>query len=154
MREAVHDLVRIGLVEVCLQRHCRVVDVAPAAAPLVNYTLLTLFSALVPTTVPTREPAHLRQLLRDAGNILEAVNATDRLRYDRAIRNPLGSMVELSGNFVLAGAVGSQIPGLAFRAAVGSSNTALAWIAGERAGRALRAALEQQDCAAIVRAFA
>lgn len=144
LREAIHDLIRVGLVQVCPQRHCRVVNDEPPAKPQVAYTLSALLSALIPTALPPHNTGDHTRLLDAAHDLVDAAVAHNTAACNRALRHLAERLAGASSNPVLTDGIGPLLPGLAYRLTI-DAVTPPVWEERKRSTRALRAALGEHN---------
>ncbi|MGG7507544.1 GntR family transcriptional regulator [Plantibacter sp. YIM 135249] len=118
LREALHDLGQVGLVERCPQRHTRVVEAEPGRKTVLAEALegvMVLLLTSSPAPWPSTTVTELSKQVRLAG---QAVRSMDVRGHNRAFRELLAGLSHSGTNPVLSSVLSPHVPVLAHRVCI------------------------------------
>lgn len=127
VREALHELERVGLVEMVPQRHTRVAQPRPEDRTAVLQTLGALVSGVVRVTVPTLRPGHKAELIAFVEHTMATVEAEDADGHGRSVWGLVDRFLTHCENPILVAATKDVIGALVYRLSVTRSGDTTAW---------------------------
>lgn len=127
VREALHELERVGLVEMVPQRYTRVAQPRPEDRTAVLQTLGALVSGVVRITVPTLRPGPRAELIAFVEHTMATVEAQDADGHGRSVWGLVDRFLKHCENPVLVAATKDVIGALVYRLSVTRSAATTEW---------------------------
>lgn len=127
VREALHELERVGLVEMVPQRYTRVAQPRPEDRTAVLQTVGALVSGVVRVTVPTLTPGQRAELIAFVEHTMATVEAEDADGHGRSIWGLVDRFLKHCQNPILVSATKDVIGALVYRLSVTRNVETTAW---------------------------
>lgn len=127
VREALHELERVGLVEMAPQRYTRVAQPRPEDRTAVLQTVGALVSGVVRVTVPTLRPGQRAELVAFVEHTLATVEAQDADAHGRSVWGLVDRFLKHCENPILVSATKDVIGALVYRLSVTRSEDTTEW---------------------------
>lgn len=148
VRDALHDLATLGLVEMTPQRHSRVATPAEADRTFVFQTLGALVGGVVRVTVPALEDHDRAMLVTDTDRVVHVLPQRDPAAYDAVAWPLVGRLVALCPNRILVETTRDLIGSLSHQLRMTASTDWLRWEELEADFPVLRDAIAEGDAIA------
>jgi len=127
VREALHELERVGLVEMAPQRYTRVAQPRPEDRTAVLQTVGALVSGVVRVTVPTLGPGARAELIAFVEHTMTTVEARDADGHGRSVWGLVDRFLKHCENPILVAATKDAIGALVYRLTVTRSVDTTEW---------------------------
>lgn len=127
VREALHELERVGLVEMAPQRYTRVAQPRPEDRTAVLQTVGALVGGVVRVTVPTLGPGQRAELVAFVEHTMATVEAEDADGHGRCVWGLVERFLKHCQNPVLVRATKDVVGALIFRLSVTRNVETTAW---------------------------